>query len=197
MIALQSLSGRTGPETHRGRVALAAAGVAGYGGFFADARIRRAIALANAYAEAQVPVAEVVSALGGVERAAAEARVRAAAPVWTIVEGRRAAAAVREARAAEEVAEVLGGALDSGGCFAAVPPVLDPAWLTSDAVGIAGAIVRDGPGDLLPILADALEDAGCVDPAILLHCRGAEPHARDCWIARRILESAAIPEEGA
>ena len=49
----------------------------------------------------------------------------------------------------------------------------------------------------LPILADALEDAGCVDPAILLHCRGAEPPARDCWIARRILESAAIPEGGA
>src|SRR5262249_43605345 len=35
-------------------------------------------------------------------------------------------------------------------------------------------------GDL-PILADALEDAGCTDPDILGHCRGPGPHTRGCW----------------
>jgi hypothetical protein len=36
-------------------------------------------------------------------------------------------------------------------------------------------------GDL-PILADALEDAGCGDSEILGHCRGPRPHARGCWV---------------
>ena len=39
----------------------------------------------------------------------------------------------------------------------------------------------------LPILADALEDAGCTDQAILDHCRGAGPHVRGCWVVDLIL----------
>ena len=35
--------------------------------------------------------------------------------------------------------------------------------------------------DRLPILADALEEAGCDDPEILKHCRGEGPHVRGCW----------------
>ena len=34
----------------------------------------------------------------------------------------------------------------------------------------------------LPVLADALEDAGCADAAILEHCRQREPHFRGCWV---------------
>jgi hypothetical protein len=33
----------------------------------------------------------------------------------------------------------------------------------------------------LPILADALEDAGCNDADILNHCRSDGPHVRGCW----------------
>ena len=36
--------------------------------------------------------------------------------------------------------------------------------------------------DRLPILADALEEAGCDDPAILAHLRGDGPHCRGCWV---------------
>ncbi len=39
----------------------------------------------------------------------------------------------------------------------------------------------------LPILADALEEAGCGDGDILSHCRGAGPHARGCWVVDSIL----------
>jgi hypothetical protein len=35
-------------------------------------------------------------------------------------------------------------------------------------------------GDL-PVLADALEEAGCTDAALLAHCRTAGEHARGCW----------------
>ena len=39
----------------------------------------------------------------------------------------------------------------------------------------------------LPILADALEDAGCADAALLEHCRGPAPHVRGCWVVDLIL----------
>jgi hypothetical protein len=35
---------------------------------------------------------------------------------------------------------------------------------------------------LLLILADALEDAGCTDRAILDHCRGPGPHCSGCFV---------------
>ena len=36
--------------------------------------------------------------------------------------------------------------------------------------------------DELPILADALEDAGCTDEAITSHCRQAPIHGPGCWV---------------
>jgi hypothetical protein len=34
----------------------------------------------------------------------------------------------------------------------------------------------------MPILADALQDAGCDHADILAHCRGDGPHVRGCWV---------------
>lgn len=34
----------------------------------------------------------------------------------------------------------------------------------------------------MPILADALEEAGCTEPDILLHCRKPGEHVRGCWV---------------
>jgi hypothetical protein len=39
----------------------------------------------------------------------------------------------------------------------------------------------------MPILADALEEAGCTNPDILAHCRGSETHVRGCWIVDLLL----------
>jgi hypothetical protein len=39
----------------------------------------------------------------------------------------------------------------------------------------------------MPILADALEDAGCDSPDVLSHCRGPGPHVRGCWVADLVL----------
>ena len=39
---------------------------------------------------------------------------------------------------------------------------------------------RDFAG--MPILADALEDAGCTDADILGHCRCPGPHVRGCLV---------------
>ncbi len=52
---------------------------------------------------------------------------------------------------------------------------------------IAGTIYTDRAFDRLPILADALEDAGCDNAEILAHCRGGGEHVRGCWVVDLIL----------
>jgi hypothetical protein len=42
----------------------------------------------------------------------------------------------------------------------------------------------------LPILADALEDAGCGEPSILAHCRSGGEHIRGCWVVDLLLGKA-------
>ncbi len=49
------------------------------------------------------------------------------------------------------------------------------------AIKLAKAIYEDGAFDQLPILADAIEDAGCDNEEILKHLRGPGPHVRGCW----------------
>jgi hypothetical protein len=68
------------------------------------------------------------------------------------------------------------------------PVRLAPAWLTPTVAALAQAayderILPSGEFDpaCLAILADALEDAGCTDTAILDHLRGLGPHVRGCW----------------
>lgn len=55
--------------------------------------------------------------------------------------------------------------------------VPEPGWLTPEVVGVARAIAEESRLEWLPILADALEDAGC-DPALLSQLRGPDAHAR-------------------
>jgi hypothetical protein len=42
--------------------------------------------------------------------------------------------------------------------------------------------------DHLPILADALEEAGCTNADILNHLRGPGPHVRGCWVVDLLLD---------
>jgi hypothetical protein len=67
------------------------------------------------------------------------------------------------------------------------PVSFDPNWRTSTVVALAEGVYADRAFDRLPILADALEDAGCGHPDILAHCRGPGPHARGCWVVDLVL----------
>ena len=46
----------------------------------------------------------------------------------------------------------------------------------------------------MPILADALQDAGYDNEDILGHCRGPGPHARGCWVVDLVLGKAMLSE---
>jgi hypothetical protein len=72
--------------------------------------------------------------------------------------------------------------------FGDVP--IAPSWMAWNdrAVGnIAQSIYDELAFDRMPILADALEDAGCTNPDILNHCRHSCVHVRGCWVVDLIL----------
>jgi len=76
----------------------------------------------------------------------------------------------------------------------ALPPVrvitIDPScllWNDRAVAKLAETIYQEQSFDRLPILSDALEDAGCVDGELLAHCRSAGPHVRGCWAIDLIL----------
>jgi hypothetical protein len=63
----------------------------------------------------------------------------------------------------------------------------DRRFMTMDVALLAIAIYDDRAFDAMPLLADALEEAGGADSDILAHCRGGAPHARGCWVLDALL----------
>jgi hypothetical protein len=72
-----------------------------------------------------------------------------------------------------------------GNPFRLVP--LDPSWRTRRVLALAQEVYDNRAFDRLPLLADALEGAGCRDADILAHCRGAGPHVKGCWAVDLLL----------
>jgi hypothetical protein len=70
---------------------------------------------------------------------------------------------------------------------------LDPGWLRWNGgavVALARRIQDEQAADLLPVLADALEEAGCSDADLLGHLRGPGPHVRGCFAVDSLLNQA-------
>jgi hypothetical protein len=67
------------------------------------------------------------------------------------------------------------------------PITFNPAWLTPAVKALAQTIYDDRAFDQMPLLADALEKAGCAVPEILDHCRGPGVHVRGCWVIDLLL----------
>jgi hypothetical protein len=60
-------------------------------------------------------------------------------------------------------------------------------FVRSTVVSLAQPIYDELAFDRLPILADALEDAGSTNADILNHCRQPGEHVRGCWALDLIL----------
>jgi hypothetical protein len=69
--------------------------------------------------------------------------------------------------------------------FHSVP--IAPEWLTSTVLALARYAYDSGDFSAMPILADAMQDAGCGDTAILDHCRADATHVRGCWVLDAVL----------
>jgi hypothetical protein len=67
------------------------------------------------------------------------------------------------------------------------PVTFPPEWRTDAAVALARQMYEARDFSAMPILADALQDAGCDNDDILDHCRGDGPHVRGCWVVDLVL----------
>jgi hypothetical protein len=67
------------------------------------------------------------------------------------------------------------------------PVAFDPRWGTSTVTTLASQMYESRDIGAMPILADALQDAGCDNTDILDHCRGDGPHVRGCWVVDLVL----------
>ena len=68
--------------------------------------------------------------------------------------------------------------------------VFDPQWLrwnNGTVRKLAEAVYEHRIFSELPILADAMEDAGCSDGRILRHLRHQHEHTRRCWVLGKLL----------
>ncbi len=61
-------------------------------------------------------------------------------------------------------------------------------WYTEVVIGLALGIAEDKAFERMPILADALEEAGCDDCVLLDHCRCCGSHVSCCWALRAALD---------
>jgi hypothetical protein len=67
------------------------------------------------------------------------------------------------------------------------PVPFDPAWRTGNVGGVARGMYETKDFSAMPVLADALEDAGCNDESILAHCRESREHVRGCRVVDAVL----------
>jgi hypothetical protein len=72
-----------------------------------------------------------------------------------------------------------------GNPFRAVKPA--PRWRTPAARDLAQTMYESRGFATMPILADALEEAGCDNADVLAHCRGDGSHVRGCWVVDLVL----------
>jgi hypothetical protein len=168
-----------------------------------DERSRQAVELAEKLAEGEAGEKERVAAHNAFPRmnsdavyystppaiyAAAESLARNGERILLGTSGHAAAAVATDvgARDAELYAQ-KDLMSDIGGPLLFRSIALDGSWLTSTVTSLAQAIYTDRAFDRLPILADALEDAGCTSSDILDHCRGPGPHVRGCWVVDLLL----------
>jgi hypothetical protein len=68
------------------------------------------------------------------------------------------------------------------------PVAFDAAWRTDTAVSLAKGMYESRDFGAMPILADALQDAGCDSDDMLNHCRDPkQTHVRGCWVVDLVL----------
>ncbi|MDY3562227.1 hypothetical protein R5W23_003689 [Gemmata sp. JC673] len=91
------------------------------------------------------------------------------------------------ARQAEQAAQIALLRDIFGNPFRPVP--FSPSWRTDTVLALARRVYESRDFSAMPILADALQDAGCDSPDVLAHCRDPQgTHVRGCWVVDLVLE---------
>jgi hypothetical protein len=72
------------------------------------------------------------------------------------------------------------------------PVAIEPAWLRWNGGTVpvmAHILAAERRYREMPILADALEEAGCTEESLLAHCRQAADHVPGCWVLDALLQA--------
>jgi hypothetical protein len=67
------------------------------------------------------------------------------------------------------------------------PHTFNPEWRTDTVQSLTTQMYESRDFGAMPILADALQDAGCDDEQVLTHCRTEAMHVRGCWVVDLVL----------
>jgi hypothetical protein len=163
-----------------------------------DPRSRTAVEVVERYADGEASEDERVDAcitanaadVIGVNGDAAQAAVHAAMMSHHLYISYESAFSVLlrllcadEKDASEQMENVIRDIFGNPFC----PITFSPSWRTDTAVTLARQMYDSRNFSAMPILADALQDAGCDSAAILDHCRGPGPHVRGCWVVDLVL----------
>jgi hypothetical protein len=180
-------------------------------GILEDDRSRTAVEVAERFAlglASKAELREAWEAAGGPREAGATRVAREAAlaaqetaraaqeTVWA--EWELAQEAGRAARVARAAAAVTGAAVAAARAEQAEllrclfgnpfrPAEVQPQWRTETVLQLAQSIHEGRTFDILPVLADALEEAGCTCPYTLGHCRVHRKHALGCWVVSALI----------
>jgi hypothetical protein len=170
-----------------------------------DERSRAAVDVAERFADGLADTSELIDAQNGAQevwRGIEVVRRKSSRGEWGAM---KAAAVARDAASPSLDLRALKGWARGGNgaakvyrsdrlrCLFANPfrsVRLDPAWLAwneSTVRQLAEAVYAERAFDRLPVLADALEDAGCSDAELLGHLRSGGEHVRGCWSVDLIL----------
>ena len=167
-----------------------------------DERCRQAVALGECLADGRVNEEERKVALQAVEAALRAADPPICSPAehaivaarYTLVESAligfaaayRAASCLGAGKTNEQARQAVLFRDIFGNPFR--PVSFDPAWRTDTAVSLARQMYDSREFGAMPILADALQDAGCEDEQVLHHCRDAsQVHVLGCWVCDLVL----------
>lgn len=170
-----------------------------------DARCRAALKVCELYTEGEASAAELATAEAAANAVFVEFDDRDG--LETAASAVTAACAIEDVptlagQAARETAALAGSPIqrrverkwqsrllrDLFGPLPFRPVVAHPTWLTSTVLMLAGQMYASREFGAMPILADALQDAGCDSDDILNHCRDTTvPHARVCWAVDLLL----------
>jgi hypothetical protein len=165
-----------------------------------DRQSREAVEVAELYAEGEASDENLASARDAALRTyltspPGTASYRAAAAAFYATRGPVRLAAGNAAGATAGLVPAFGGQEQADllrcmlGRLFARGNIPEPwlSWNEGTIPKLARVIYDGGIFDLLPVLADALEKAGCQDQDILDHCRSGGEHVRGCWVIDLLL----------
>jgi hypothetical protein len=169
-----------------------------------DEACRTAVDVAEQFADGVADRDELIAVLVGIESQGGyreDRAYRAATAAWHAAAASLARrdvayfAAYHSAEADESAGEVVRLAIANllrevfGNPFR--PVTFSPEWRTDTAIALAKQMYDSRDFGAMPILADALQDAGCDNDDILNHCRDANTtHVRGCWVVDMVLDKA-------